>query len=38
MAINLATGRHSHPGPRAYGSEESGSATLGPVIDWQPVR
>jgi dipeptidyl aminopeptidase/acylaminoacyl peptidase len=36
MAINLATGRHSTLA-RAYG-EAGGSATLGPVIDWQPVR
>jgi Tol biopolymer transport system component len=36
MAINLANGRHSTLA-RAYG-EGSGSATLGPVIDWQPVR
>jgi Tol biopolymer transport system component len=37
MAINLANGRHSTLA-RAYGAEAGGSATLGPVIDWQPVR
>jgi tricorn protease-like protein len=36
MAINLATGRHSELA-EAYGGEE-GSAEIGPVIDWQPVR
>jgi Tol biopolymer transport system component len=38
MAINLATGRKSELA-EAYGSETSGSgASIGPVIDWQPVR
>lgn len=36
MAINLANGRQSELA-EAYGGE-SGSAEIGPVIDWQPVR
>jgi Tol biopolymer transport system component len=37
MAFNLVNGRHSTLA-RAYGVEAGGSATIGPVIDWQPVR
>jgi Tol biopolymer transport system component len=37
MAINLANGRKSELA-EAYGPEAGGSATIGPVIDWQPVR
>jgi Tol biopolymer transport system component len=37
MAINLATRRQSELA-EAYGPEAGGSAEIGPVIDWQPVR
>ncbi|HTT93479.1 MAG TPA: hypothetical protein VMF55_02340 [Solirubrobacterales bacterium] len=37
MAIDLATGRRSELA-EAYGAEAGGAATIGPVIDWQPVR
>ncbi len=37
VAINLANGRRSQLAV-AYGTEAGGSASIGPVIDWQPVR
>ena len=37
IGFNLANGRQTTLAS-AYDTEESGSATIGPVIDWQPVR
>ena len=37
ISINLANGRRSQLAV-AYGTEAGGTATIGPVIDWQPVR
>ncbi|HXF32038.1 MAG TPA: hypothetical protein VN522_10995 [Solirubrobacterales bacterium] len=37
VGFSLVTGRHTTLAS-AYGIEEGGSAKIGPVIDWQPVR